>query len=467
MQFGPSPIPLPTFPKRTMSFAYGISCLLSAGAVSVLSLYLVLLLTENKLSRSRIMTILIFSPGVLFLYMALFLFGPDIKTSAFISSFFYVGDFLYNFLYLSICIALLVRWGIKTDRLREKKQAKLLVVSSVIPFFLNLLTQWILPLIGYRQFPLMGQLYAFIMIVGTYFVITRYKMLHIPENIVLKEVEKKIIEMVITLNENGEFVNISKHALTLLGYESVDLIGKNITCLFEDQDKEKFSLQLLKQEIEYNDIPMRKQTDEQLPVHIICVPIIDEIIHDFLGSLLIIRDISKEHELRSINAELHERTIRDSLTNLYNHQHSLEILRREVNQHKADPGARELTIMMLDLDYFKHINDTHGHLYGDYVIRTISEILSHNVKHRGYAGRFGGEEFLIILPRTGINEAYYIGEKIRNDINHYSYKETTSVTISIGITQLGEESPMQLLKKADDLLYLAKNNGRNRMEFDA
>lgn len=433
---------------------------------SALSLYLVLLLTENQISRSKIVTILIFSPAVFFLSLALFFFGPDIKTPSYISTVFYVGDFLYNFLYLSISIALLVRWGIKTDRLRVKKQAKLLVVSSVVPFILNLFSQWILPLIGYRQFPLMGQLYAVIMILGTYFVITRYKMFHIPENIVLKEVEKKIIEMVITLNESGQFVNVSKHTLTLLGYEGIDLIGKNITCLFEDQDKEKFSLEMLKREIEYNDIQIYKKNTEKLPVHIICVPITDEIIHDFLGSLLIIRDISKEHELRSKNAELHDRTIRDSLTNLYNHQHSLELLNMEVDQHKEDGGKHELTIMMLDIDYFKHINDTYGHLYGDYVIRTISAILLHNVKHLGHAGRFGGEEFLIILPRTGINEAYYIGEKIRNDIAQYKYKETTRVTISIGIAQLGEETPMQLLKKSDDLLYVAKNNGRNRMEFE-
>lgn len=434
---------------------------------SALSLYLTLLLTENPIARSRIITILIFTPAVFFLYLALFWFGPDIETSPLISTVFYVGDFLYNFFYLSICIFLLVQWGIKTDRLRQKKQARLLVLSSVIPFSLNLLTQWILPLIGYRHFPLMGQLYAVIMILGTYFVITRYKMLHIPENIVLQEVEKKIIEMVITLNQNGEFVNVSKHTLTLLGYERVDLIGKNITCLFAEQDKEKFSLEKRKLETEYNDILIQKKHSEKLPVHIICVPIIDDIIHDFLGSLLIIRDISKEYELRSKNAELHERTIRDSLTNLYNHQHSLEILHKEIDQHKAESGKYELTIMMLDIDYFKHINDNYGHLYGDYVIRTISEILCQNVKHRGYAGRFGGEEFIVILPRTGMNAAYDIGEKIRNDIDHYEYKEPTRVTISIGIAQLGKESPMQLLKKADDLLYVAKNNGRNRMEFEA
>lgn len=432
---------------------------------SALSLYLVLLLTENRFAANKFITVLIFLPGAVFLYMALFLFGPDIETPVAVSNFFYVGDFLYNLLYTFTCIVLLIFWGINTESLRVKKQAKLLVISSSISFLLNLMTQTILPRLGYGPLPLMGQIYAVIMILGAYVVISKYKMLRIPMNIIVEAVENKIIELVILLNEKGEFIQISNHVLRLLGYEEKDLLGKNITSLFDEADREKFFVPLLKQEIEYSDIQIIKKNSERLPVQIMCVPLFDNILNEFLGTLLVVRDISKEYELRAINAELHERTIRDSLTNLYNHQHSLEILNHEINCLRSDSARYALTIMMLDLDHFKRINDSFGHLYGDYVLLTISEILTKNVGNQGHVGRFGGEEFMIILPGAGIAEAICIGEKIKNDICHYHYNDAGKVTVSIGIAQLAEESSLELLTKADDLLYKAKQNGRNRLEF--
>jgi diguanylate cyclase (GGDEF)-like protein len=127
--------------------------------------------------------------------------------------------------------------------------------------------------------------------------------------------------------------------------------------------------------------------------------------------------------------------------------------------------------MMLDLDYFKRINDTCGHLYGDYILKTVSEIFIQTVGSRGYVGRFGGEEFIIILPGAGIAEAACIGEKIRSDIFHHHYgapgqdqeTEPLQITVSIGITQHGGEPSLALLKKADDLLYKANQDGRNRL----
>lgn len=433
---------------------------------SALTLYLVLLLTENRLARNKLLIILIFLPSIVFLYMTLFLFGPGMDTSEAISDFFGIGDFLYDFSYNLCCLVLLVRWCFKAQTLRAKKQANLLFLAGVVPFILTISVQHLLPLAGFGKFPPMGQIFSVILIYGAYTVITKYKMMLIPVNVIVNEVEKKIIELVILLNEKGDFIQISDQALKLLDFEDNDLLGKNITYLFGDEDKEKFSVPMLKQEIEFSDIQILKKNKDTLPVEIMCVPIIDQILDEFLGVLLVIRDISKEYELRAINAELHERTIRDSLTNLYNHQHSLEILEEEINSHWTNPESQELTVMMLDIDFFKKVNDTFGHIYGDFVIKAIADILKSNVANCGYVGRFGGEEFIVILPKTGIEEACRIGEKIRSDVYHYKDQEPLHVTISIGIVQLEEESPMQLLKKADDLLYLAKQNGRNRVEFN-
>lgn len=110
-------------------------------------------------------------------------------------------------------------WGLKNDSKRIKYQSKILVLSSAIPFCLNLITQTIMPLFGVEKFPLMGQLYSVIMIIGTYIVITKYKFLRIPEKFLLEEIENEMMDMVILINEKYDIIRISMHALNLLNFE--------------------------------------------------------------------------------------------------------------------------------------------------------------------------------------------------------------------------------------------------------
>jgi two-component system cell cycle response regulator len=119
---------------------------------------------------------------------------------------------------------------------------------------------------------------------------------------------------------------------------------------------------------------------------------------------------------------------------------------------------------MIDIDYFKNVNDTYGHVFGDYVLETVSNILVTNINDNGYVGRFGGEEFIIILPQIGIDKAYDLGEKIRSGLEKYKFDNDLKLTVSIGIKQFDNESFIQFVKNADDLLYKAKRNGRNRIE---
>lgn len=121
--------------------------------------------------------------------------------------------------------------------------------------------------------------------------------------------------------------------------------------------------------------------------------------------------------------------------------------------------------MMLDIDKFKKVNDSYGHQFGDYVLKTVSNILLNTISSKGYVGRFGGEEFIIILPEIEVNCACIMGEKIRNKIEKYKFKNNYKLTISIGIKQYRNESYMELIKITDDLLYKAKQNGRNRIEY--
>ncbi|HEX9027279.1 MAG TPA: diguanylate cyclase [Clostridium sp.] len=433
---------------------------------SAITLYLVLLITEKKIITKRIVVILIFSPAVIFFYMAVFLFGYGINTSPLVANIFYIGDFLYNFIFLIISITILFIWGLKTDSKRIKYQSKILVASSIVPFCLNLITQTIMPLLGVEKFPLMGQLYSVIMIIGTYIVIIKYKFLRIPEKFLLEEIENEIMDMVILTNEKHNIVRISNHALDLLGFDRDEILNKNINSLFNENIIEKIYKGNIKNRTnKYEDIEILKKDGQKIPTNITFIPIVDNKINEFLGAALVIHDISIEYELRRKNEQLQEKTIRDGLTKLYNHKHSIEIIEREIIKLNSEVNKKELSLMMIDIDYFKKVNDTYGHLFGDYVLETVSNILVDNINDNGYVGRFGGEEFIIVLPKMGIDKAYNTGEKIRNEIEKYKFNKDLKLTISIGIKQCENESSIQLVKSADDLLYKAKKNGRNRIEY--
>lgn len=435
---------------------------------SAISLYLVLLITENRVTKKLIVKILIFLPAFIFFYMAVFLFGYNIKTPDIISKVFYMGDFLYNFIFLSLSIIALFIWGLKTDSVRIKKQSKILVLSSLVPFLLNLTTQTILPIIGVAKFPNMGQLYSIILIMGIFKVISKYKFLKLPERFIFEEIVHEMMDMAIILDENGKIVEITGHTLRVLEFVENEVLNKSIDFIIDESAIGEMSrTKTWKGNDKYNDVNLLKKNGEKLPVNISCKPVFDSEIHDFLGVILVIQDISIVHQLKMKNAELEERAMRDSLTKLYNHQYSIELLGKEINKVNTSVNSKELSLMMIDIDHFKKINDTYGHQFGDYVLETISEILLSNIKDNGFVGRFGGEEFIIILPDTDIKKACEIGNKIKDQISNFIFNENSRSTVSIGIQQFKNESLVEIIKKSDDLLYKAKENGRNRIEYNS
>ena len=430
---------------------------------SPITLYLVTLITENKLSGNRLIKGLMFLPAIIFFCMAVFLFGPDIKTPDHISRVFYVGNFWYNFILLSLSMILIFRWGRKSPGIRTKKQAKILVVCSIIPFGLNLISQTILPMLGVQSLPLMGQLYAVIMIMGIYHVISKYSFLKVPEKVLLEEIQDKIFEMVIILDSQYRMIKISKQALSLLDYEERDLMNKSIEYLFDEEPLEQYrSNENKDEEIRFEDIVVKGRNDIKIPANIYFIPIFDENVHEFLGALLIMQDIRIQYELKMKNELLYEKTIRDSLTNLYNYQYMIEITKEHIAKRNKDDDESVFALMMIDLDYFKKVNDTFGHLFGDYVLRTVSEILTGIILDDGYVGRYGGEEFIILLPDYNIEKAYAVGERIRETIEEYRFDQDLNITISVGIKQYSGEAYDQLINSADVRLYQAKQNGRNQ-----
>lgn len=166
----------------------------------------------------------------------------------------------------------------------------------------------------------------------------------------------------------------------------------------------------------------------------------------------------KENELKK--KILQELAIKDGLTGLYNHKHLHEIL--ETNTKYAMRYNKPLTLIMLDIDDFKYVNDTYGHPFGDVVLMKVSNLLKETVRACDIVGRYGGEEFIIILPETTSEEAYNLSERIRLGVSGLTFKGDVKVTLSGGISQLRTSSE-QLIHDADQRLYRSKQLGKNKM----
>jgi diguanylate cyclase (GGDEF)-like protein len=158
-------------------------------------------------------------------------------------------------------------------------------------------------------------------------------------------------------------------------------------------------------------------------------------------------------------------TITDGLTNLCNRKQLDALLTDEVP--RALRHGRELSLLMLDIDHFKNINDTYGHLTGDSVLRVLASIMQKRLRPNDKLGRYGGEEFCAILPETSLASAAKIGEELRSLIAAHAFLAETKeirITISIGAACLGSSmQPDDLYKAADEMLYKAKRSGRNQV----
>jgi len=165
--------------------------------------------------------------------------------------------------------------------------------------------------------------------------------------------------------------------------------------------------------------------------------------------------------------EIHRLTIFDGLTQIHNNRYLGEFLDREVA--RSQRHGRPLAVLMLDLDRFKSVNDSHGHLCGDHVLREMSNRIRHTVRREDLFARYGGEEFALVLVESTHEQSVEVAERIRVLIEEmpFSFESLPiPVTLSIGVASTDGETPMtatEMLKLADANLYKAKHAGRNRV----
>jgi diguanylate cyclase (GGDEF)-like protein len=172
----------------------------------------------------------------------------------------------------------------------------------------------------------------------------------------------------------------------------------------------------------------------------------------------------KDIELKAILAQADEVSHTDALTYLPNRRQVINNLQKEV--HRAERYKTPLSISMLDIDHFKKINDSYGHTVGDQVLYQLATLLSEGVRESDMVGRYGGEEFLILLPNTKLSKAAELAARLCKLIKEtvIDVGEKTNLTVSIGVAEYRhcEETWQKFLSRADMALYDAKNAGRDR-----
>jgi two-component system cell cycle response regulator len=181
------------------------------------------------------------------------------------------------------------------------------------------------------------------------------------------------------------------------------------------------------------------------------------------------RLVDLQCQLLSAREALRDQATRDSLTRLWNRSSILGELGRELARSERE--SRPLGVVIVDLDHFKHVNDTHGHLAGDAVLREAARRMQNSIRQYDSIGRYGGEEFLILLPGCSEADCYSQADRLRKQLAQadMSVNDTSlRVTASFGVTTAlpGESCTQEaLIRRADEALYVAKKSGRNRVEM--
>lgn len=289
------------------------------------------------------------------------------------------------------------------------------------------------------------------------------------------------IPIVLSSKRTSRMIYMNAQAQLLFEADKTELIGRQLTDYFKELDNQGEILHNLMNgyEIRNKEVVISKRDNSEILALLTMIPSIYQEEEVSLSCLIDItnqkkteamlkqnnEDIIKlNNELIEMNNILLQKSNRDSLTNLYNHQYINKVLENFLEQ-----GAQEnidICVMMIDIDYFKLVNDNYGHRAGDKILVTVCNIIEKSIRETDYLGRYGGEEFLVVMPDIRLEAAVLIAEIIRKSIqaHDFGWKDLV-VTISIGLAKYSGETANALINKADKLLYQAKSKGRNRYEI--
>lgn len=260
-------------------------------------------------------------------------------------------------------------------------------------------------------------------------------------------------------DQSGKITAANPSVCRVFGYVEEDLIGGNLSELFCPEEPTSF----------YTDMWAAINTRHLWSGEVKCVtsegrdlyllthvePVISG--EKITGYRAISEDVTDKKRIEELS-------VRDGLTGLFNRLKIDEIL--SIQQERFNRQGLPFTVILLDIDDFKNVNDRYGHDVGDCVLQHLAVILSGAVRKIDVVGRWGGEEFVVICENTDLTHAYVVAEKIRLRAQQACFEGVESITVSIGVSQYQQGDKLSaLFKRADQALYVAKRNGKNRVEM--
>ena len=282
-----------------------------------------------------------------------------------------------------------------------------------------------------------------------------------------KAILDNIPDMAWLKDEKGRFILINTAFAAACGIKAEELIGKTDFDFWPQElaqrfvDDDKFVMKSGERKI-------IEETRAHNDGETVWIETIKSPIYGADGRIIGTTGISRDVTDRKLAAEkLRELAIMDSLTGLFNRRHFIELSDREFD--RASRYGKDLSLMMMDIDHFKAVNDAYGHAVGDEVLRHLAEIFRSGLRSTDVVGRLGGEEFGVLLPETGLPVAVLLAERVRKTVADKPIQTSAGnlvVTISIGVATTTTEAPKleSLMQFADTALYKAKEKGRNRVE---
>jgi len=267
---------------------------------------------------------------------------------------------------------------------------------------------------------------------------------------------------------NGTILDITPSVHKYSGYRPEELIGKSADLFYHDICDRAAMLETMLSKGEVIDYEVRMKSKDQRTV---IVSLNSHFTRDEAGKPVGIegslRDITERKkmtdDLKLLNEHLARQAATDALTGVANRMKFSEVLGTEILRAKR--FGLPLSVIVFDVDHFKNVNDSHGHVAGDNVLRDLASLTATVVRRNDLLARWGGEEFLIMVTHTELSSAVVFAERLRTLIEQFEFSAVGRLTCSFGVAEFEyDDTEEQLINRADRALYLAKTRGRNRVE---
>lgn len=275
-----------------------------------------------------------------------------------------------------------------------------------------------------------------------------------------RSIFEHVDDIIYTVESDGTFSSISPSSLQLIGWRPDEWLGRSFEFIVHPDDlprmQELFSKAQAGESLPVFQVRILRKEGGYLDAEIVANPIHRGGSFAIIG---VVRDITERMRKEK---EIHLLAATDSLTGILNRREFSLVLENELARSKR--YGTPLSLIMFDLDHFKQVNDTFGHDAGDYVLQTVADLIKRNIRGMDVEARWGGEEFMILMPQSDVLSAGNAAEKLRATLSKQHFAKIGSVTASFGVAEFTLTDDINsLLKRADEALYKAKAQGRNNV----